>query len=391
MMLGFYYHVPIISKNNELLVPGYLGVFIDELAKNVDELVLFMHEAHEHEAYELDYSLKSTNISWINLNKRTPAWHRSLFHNKILKVHAAELKKCDILLVRGPSPLAPYFKNFIPKEKIVFLLVGDYLEGARQFTVKTLRDRLIVAYLRANDKKLREQVKQCVTVVNSASLFRNYQYLNAHNLYQIKTTTLSQADFYFEEEKKIKNPINLIYTGRIDLSKGLRELVEATYLLNQNNTTTILHIVGWELNGVKNTENLLIEQAKNLNIENKVVFHGKKKVGSELNEMYRMADIYVIPSYHEGFPRTIWEAMANGLPVITTPVGGIPDILKHEESALFVNTRDANSIYSAIKKLIKDTSLFSKLRMNGIKIAKENTLEHQTKLLFDIIKKTVHE
>jgi glycosyltransferase involved in cell wall biosynthesis len=391
MILGFYYHLPILSKNNKLVVPGYLGVFIDELAKHSEKLILFMHEAHDYEIYELDYDLQSTNVNWINIGKRTPAWHRSLFNKKILNAHAEELKKCNILLVRGPSPLAPYFKNFTSKEKIIFLLVGDYLEGAKQFTIKSFRDRLIVAYLKANDKKLREQIKQCVTVVNSESLYQNYHHLNKHHLYQIKTTTLSQSDFYFEKEKELKNPLNLIYTGRIDLAKGLRELVEATYLLNQDKTPTLLHIVGWELNGVKNIENTLKKLAKDFNIEDKVVFHGKKKVGKELNEMYRKADIYVIPSYHEGFPRTIWEAMANGLPVITTPVGGIPNILKHEESALFVNTRDAKSIFDAVKTLSKNASLVYKLRINGQKIAEENTLEHQTKQLFEIIKNAVHE
>ena len=68
--LAFYYHVPIISKNGNLFCPGYLGVFIDALAKEVDELVLLMHERETKQSS--DYMLKQKNISCLLYTSPSP-------------------------------------------------------------------------------------------------------------------------------------------------------------------------------------------------------------------------------------------------------------------------------------------------------------------------------
>jgi hypothetical protein len=75
MKLAFYYHIPLVQENKALKVPGYLGVFIDALANEVDELHLVMHQARPHESAEADYTLKSKNIIWVDLGLKTPAWH----------------------------------------------------------------------------------------------------------------------------------------------------------------------------------------------------------------------------------------------------------------------------------------------------------------------------
>ncbi|MCO1498175.1 glycosyltransferase, partial [Limosilactobacillus reuteri] len=85
-----------------------------------------------------------------------------------------------------------------------------------------------------------------------------------------------------------------------------------------NKYKIIIDIVGWEEQGSFSYEKALKQIAIENGIGEKIIFHGKKEIGPELNTYYRNADIYAIPSYHEGFPRTIWEAMANSLPVIAT-------------------------------------------------------------------------
>ena len=133
-------------------------------------------------------------------------------------------------------------------------------------------------------------------------------------------------------------------------------------------------------------ENILKSKAKRIGILEKIIFHGKKKVGEELNQFYRLADIYVIPSYHEGFPRTIWEAMANSLPVIATDVGAIPSVLSNQKNALIIPPKDEVSLKNAIIQLKDDSFLRQKLIKNGRELASNQTLDILTKKLVDLIK-----
>ena len=123
-----------------------------------------------------------------------------------------------------------------------------------------------------------------------------------------------------------------------------------------------------------------------LKIEKQLIFHGRQTVGAMLNSKYRMADIFVLPSYHEGFPRTIWEAMANSLPVITTPVGSIPKTLTKEENVLLVKPKESIKLANEIERIIDNSSLRKKLIKNGFIIALENTLENQTANLITKLK-----
>ena len=98
-----------------------------------------------------------------------------------------------------------------------------------------------------------------------------------------------------------------------------------------------------------------------------------------MNSLYRQSDIYVIASrVTEGFPRTIWEAMANSLPVIATEVGSIPHFLNHEEDAILIKPQDINEIERNIKRVIEDSELRKRIIKGGFKIAKGNTLETQS-------------
>ncbi|MCC7532439.1 MAG: glycosyltransferase family 4 protein [Bacteroidia bacterium] len=388
MKLGYYYHVPIkLNKNNKIALPSYLVGFINELANHVDTLYLIAHEASVFETQELDGEVSASNIKWVNLGSKTPAWHRVLFHHRILNKIIAELGEIDQLIVRAPSPLAPYFSKFISTERLSYLVVGDYGESANQFIVKSFRDFVITYFLKFQDWKLKQEVKKTLTIVNSRSLYDKYKN-HSYILHETRTTTLNNTDFVEIKDGDIKKhePVRIIYTGRIDLTKGLKELIEAVKELNQRGIKSELAIVGWELNPGDKIRKELDDFACKLGVSEKVNYPGKKGIGTELNACYRSASIYCIPSYNEGFPRTIWEAMANGLPVIATKVGGIPAILKDEENSILINPKSVSEITDAISKLYYDSKLYNKIRMNGQILASTNTIEIQTKKIIDLIK-----
>lgn len=384
MKLAFYYHIPLAQKNGSLYLPGYIGVFIDELAKNVDSLFLLMHEAAAHQIEEADYQLESSNVTFVNLGQKTSSWQRSLNPGKILKEKMREIEGCNAFLVRSPSPLAPYFYKYIKSPKLFYLVVGDYAEGAKQIGTKGLKNKLLYMYFHHNDKKFRKRLPKTDIFVNSPVLFEKYKN-KSKSIELVKTTTLREEYFYKKPSIVFQDPIRLLFTGRVEPAKGLIELFEAGKRLIDAGKDIQIDIVGWENNPEKPFEKKLITYAKLLGISNNITFHGKKKLGPDLNQYYRNSDIYVLPSYHEGFPRTIWEAMANNLPVVTTNVGAIPFYLKHEKSAYIVESRNVDALTKALTQCIDDYDLRSEIIKNGFDLAKENSLTIQTFKIIEYI------
>ena len=305
MKLGFYYHIPLRNKNGQLFAPSYLGIFLEELAKNVSELVVVYHAASGKDLEEADFEIKGTNIKGLDLGPKTAAWHRSFFPSSTLKNKLKEVELCDAFLIRSPSPLAAAFKKYLNPPQCFFMIVGDYAEGAKQLGSKGLKNQLLQWYFNATDKQFKKHFPSTSLFVNSPQLFEQYKH-SAKSIQLIKTTTLTSNDFYKRENHELHSPIQLLYAGRIEITKGLNELVDATNKLIQQGKAIHLNIVGWENNPQKPFEQELLVKAKQLGIEQHITFHGKKQVGEELNSFYRNADIFVLPSYHEGFPRTIW-------------------------------------------------------------------------------------
>jgi len=387
MKLAFYYHVPITQKNGELYCSGLLGVFLDELALHTSTLTLFMHEANQKEIKYCDYQLKARNINFINMGIKTPAWDRFLFPKKNLLKITNEIKKVDSVIVRAPSPLAPQFYDLFNKlTQVCYLVVGDYVNGVK-YLHQPLWRKIPIKYLSIrNDKQLTRSLKQTLTLVNSNALLDRYK-KEVKNISLVRTTTLSNKDFYMRKSTCLDNEIKLLYTGRLDIAKGLRELIKATAILHKQQVNVSLHLVAWEDDTKKPTEKKLKGIANSLGIIDKVHFHGKKRLGIELNNMYRMADIYVLPSYHEGFPRTIWEAMANGLPVIATKVGGIPMAVGNNVE--LIEPHDPKLISNAVLKLLQNPKRVEQLIKNGYLLAQKNTLEIRVSEIFNTINKNL--
>lgn len=100
--------------------------------------------------------------------------------------------------------------------------------------------------------------------------------------------------------------------------------------------------------------------AKELNIVEKIKFTGWV-TDKQKNDYFKSAAIYCLPSYGEGFPMGILDAWAYGVPVVTTPVGGIPDIVKDGINGLLCNPGDQDALAEKLELLMNDNSLSEKL------------------------------
>lgn len=117
-------------------------------------------------------------------------------------------------------------------------------------------------------------------------------------------------------------------------------------------------------------EEKLKKLAKEKKIEDKIIFKGEVN-HHNLVKYYSSADIFVRPSLSEGLGNSFLEAMAMGLPIIGTSVGGIPDFLEDKKTGLFCEVKNPKSIAQKIKEILEDNDLKKSLIYNGLELIRE--------------------
>lgn len=171
-----------------------------------------------------------------------------------------------------------------------------------------------------------------------------------------------------ERFNKKMGDVFLFTASRLVLSRGVEETIRSLLFLPPN---VKLLIAGAGDDGVK-----LERIAHEAGVADRVTFLGHVS-HEELPAYYRLADIFVRPSVIEGFGSSFVEAFAAGIPVVATPVGGIPDFLFDasqeitKPTGLFCNVGDPESIARAVRRYMEDPSLVSKVVQNARSLAGE--------------------
>ena len=163
--------------------------------------------------------------------------------------------------------------------------------------------------------------------------------------------------------KNFKQEINLITVSRLVEKNAVGDIIEAMKYLPENVKLLII--------GTGELENKLKLKTKNEKLETRINFLGHIN-HKELPEYLASADIFIRPSLSEGLGNAFLEAMEAGVPVIATPVGGIPDFMKDEETGLFCNVSDPKSIAEKIKIYLENEDLRNKIIANAKEMIEKN-------------------
>jgi len=153
---------------------------------------------------------------------------------------------------------------------------------------------------------------------------------------------------YYEYLKEDKKTINIVFLGAIGERKGIFDLIEVVSQLILEGCNIHLTVGG---NG---DIDRFLKEIEIHNLKNHVTYAGWI-VGEAKDSLFRDADIFVLPSYAEGMPMTILEAMSYAIPVISTNVGGIPEIIKDGETGYLAEPGNCAELYNKILSLIKDS------------------------------------
>ena len=155
------------------------------------------------------------------------------------------------------------------------------------------------------------------------------------------------------------------FAARLTRDKGVNELLEAFLSLEQDyDEVRLLVSGGMDDEGSLNKE--LFEKAKK---SDKVIFTGSVR---DIEKYYAAADVFVAPSYREGFGLVVVEAQAMGLAAIVSDVPGQVDAIIPNETGLTCTVKDAESLAQAMKTLIDDEDYRNKLSVSAVTFAQQN-------------------
>jgi glycosyltransferase involved in cell wall biosynthesis len=213
--------------------------------------------------------------------------------------------------------------------------------------------------------------------------FQDKIHLIYHGIDTDKWSVLSRKQFF------PSNIIRVLTIGRLVEKKGYPFLIDALKIVKDSGYNISCVIVG-----EGPCENKLKQKVRSLNLTDKITFYGYQEQ-NKMKSFYINSDIFVMPSLlanngdRDGLPNVLLEALATGLPVITTDISGIPELITHKKTGLLVPPFDSKAIADAIILLSNDTDLYRDLSKNGYdKINREfniNLSTLQLKQLFTLL------
>lgn len=159
-----------------------------------------------------------------------------------------------------------------------------------------------------------------------------------------------------------ENDVLLVTVSRLVKKNGTEDLISSLNHLPANYKVLII--------GFGEDQAKLEELTDRSGLKNRVVFAGRRDQ-SELPDLLQAADVFVRPSLSEGLGNSFLEAMAAGLSIVGTPVGGIPDFLKDGETGVFCTPSDPESVAKAVKRIQEEPGLKQRLTDQGRRLAIE--------------------
>ena len=335
--------------SEEILIIGPDKTKKGGVATHIQNIITYtpLKNAIVYDLGSIGTTLKNDKSNFLNIFK-------SLFHlrrmvvdkNYIIFINSSIYRSSFIKLL-----LILFFLPYKRAQKIIVFFHGGRFDltfsffGKLAFLFKPLLKRVKTFYFLSD-----VQEKGFLNKMGNypVSLFNNY----------------SDSNNILKHKLQKGNRLNFLFVGRIVQDKGVYELLEAVkHLISKGNNNFHLYIVGdgGEFNNIKKV-------AETVGISRFISFPGYLE-GEDLQEMYQIADWFILPSYHEGFPYVFIEAMRAGVPFITTKTGALARLINQSENGYLIPSKDALKLASLLEKVINSRP---DKRMNCYKYFSEN-------------------
>lgn len=363
----------------------YYGVFVFEEAKAMVNEGFEVHVVTPHnEGAVFDETRDGIHVhrfKWLE-----PKPFRALVHFKgfkdnfrlityffalfIILIRVIKNHKIDLLHAHSTVPTGLIVAITTKFIRLPFFVTAHGMDINR-FVDSFIFTHLIAYALNSSDRtiavseNLAEKMKSMHVDKNKISVLRNA--VDTDRFKPMKNREIRNV--YGINEKTLL----ILFVGYLDDFKGIFELINAFYEIKKENRNTLLMMVG---TGPKKSE--LNERISKLGLENSVILTGKISP-IDIHKYYQAADIFVLPSYTEGGgpPLVVLEAMACGVPVIVSDVGGMPEVIKDGENGFVVPVKNEEDLVKKLNVLINNTKLRENFKKNSYKLVEKEFSQYK--------------
>ncbi len=288
-----------------------------------------------------------------------------LILKKIIKIFKIDLIRAENLLIAG---LPAYIISKITKTPYITWLVGFERKALESKFKKTVLIKILKFFIVILEHiilknsnfvfAISEELMELTKHRNAQNTILSSNFINLNYFPQKKF-----QDFDSSKPKKFK----LLYIGRLEKEKGIEILMRAINIILKKGINLELNIVG-----AGSLKKWSVDYCKSNKIQEKVKFLGRFDY-FELTKIYQNADIFILPSYTEGMPASLMEAMASGCACISTNVGMVQKLVKDGENGILIEPGNPQILANAIEKLVSDPEKILKYGEEGREIIKKFT------------------
>ncbi len=263
------------------------------------------------------------------------------FLNKILSKYQ---KQFDIVHVH--SPLIPAPRTSLPVIVTEHGTVWGDISHSSITDISSLVQKIFAKRLMKYDYEVLKNA-DVITAVSNSCIQEIKSFIGDKK--QIYLLGNGVDTEYFKPDERIDREQNIVlFTGRLDSRKGIVDLItSAKYVCKTYPDVRFI------ITGKGSNEEYIKKHILNLNLNNNITLTGYV-TKNELLRLYQSSTIYVLPSYYEGLPTTLLEAMSCGLPSIATNIDSISEVITNGKTGILVPPNNPKALCTSIRELLED-------------------------------------
>lgn len=329
--------------------------------KNKEELLKVQSSKFKIQKVELEGETRREKISSIK---------------KILEEIKAEGYPFSPIILHAQSPQAAYIASRAIKGLGIYLVYTEHLWTKDYHTSSQFRDVVQLAGLR---RALKDSSKVIAVSKAVADFLRDHHIVRKEKveviypiLRQVHPTSLSELRGA-RSPKVVKSDesksVRIGSVGALNRTKGYKYLVEAARVMNEKGVDFEMEIIG---DGPERES--LEAQIREYKLANRVKLIGQVK-SAELKDYYKKWQIYTQPSLSETFGLAIFEALTNGLPIVATRVGAVPEQVENGGNGVLLKPADSMALAKTFMDLTADNRFRNQLAKNALKITSKDQFD----------------
>jgi len=287
-------------------------------------------------------------------------------HGLFVKKFIKHMQNIEILHIHTPLP--PPLRNVENTGGVVSTFHSTIYAGSGKLELVDFR-AILGRILGILSKRIENAIIQYSDVLTVSSKSVALDLARYYNLNPSDIMVLGNAvdNAFLQQGRSFVNRESdtIIYVGRLDYGKGLLDLIDSMKLIVAKRRSSKLVIVG-----KGPLLRRLMSRINKLGLRKNVEFKGFI-AHSKLPFQYSCASLFVMPSYYEGMPTAVLEAMACGLPVVATAVHGNVDVVKNGVTGILVRPKEPRELARAILHLLDNPALRLELGSSAQRLVKE--------------------